>query len=174
MIEQFSSMERDAFHVSYLSDKITDAAFHGQAVRTVAYLRVSTAQQDVGSQRLAILKYARKHDFRIDDFIEATASGQASEKRRRLDELMHVLQRGDRLVVSELSRLGRSLRQIVAILEALAKARASGSQLGRPKGARWASHGSTARRTTSGVSSSWAFPRPPSSFMSTRGLKPSP
>ena len=100
----------------------SEAAFHGQAVKTVAYLRVSTAQQDLRSQRLAILEYARKHDFRIDDFIEATASGQASEKRRRLDELMSVLQRGDRLVVSELSRLGRSLGQIVAILDALAKA----------------------------------------------------
>ncbi len=65
---------------------------------------------------------SRKHDFRIDDFIEATASGQASEKHRRLDELMNVLQLGDRLVVSELSRLGRSLGQIVAILDALAKA----------------------------------------------------
>ena len=74
------------------------------------------------SQRLAILEYARAHDFRIDDFIEATASGQASEKRRRLDELTSVLQRGDRLVVSELSRLGRSLGQIVTILDALAKA----------------------------------------------------
>ena len=99
-----------------------EAVFHGQTVKTVAYLRVSTAQQDVRSQRLAILEYARRHDFRIDDFIEATASGQASEKRRRLDELMNVLQRGDRLVVSELSRLGRSLGQIVAILDALAKA----------------------------------------------------
>ena len=103
-------MECDAFHVSYLSDKIPEAVFHGQPVKTVAYLRVSTAQQDVGSQRLAILEYARKHDFRIDDFIEATASGQASEKRRLLDELMNVLQRGDRLVVSDLSRLGRSLK----------------------------------------------------------------
>ena len=91
-------------------------------MKTVAYLRVSTAQQDVRSQRLAILEYARKHDFRIDDFIEATASGQASEKRRRLDELTSILQRGDRLVVSELSRLGRSLGQIVAILDAFAKA----------------------------------------------------
>ena len=122
MAEQFSRMKRDAFHVSYLSDKIPEDAFHGQAVKTVAYLRVSTAQQDVRSQRLAIIVYARKHDFRIDDFIEATASGQASEKRRRLDELMNVLQRGDRLVVSELSRLGRSLGQIVAILDALATA----------------------------------------------------
>ena len=74
MTEQFSSMKHDAFHVSYLSDKIPETVFHSQAVKTVAYLRVSTAQQDVRSQRLAILKYARKHDFRIDDFIEATAS----------------------------------------------------------------------------------------------------
>ena len=91
-------------------------------MKTVAYLRVSTAQQDVRCQRLAILEYARIQGFPIDNFIEATASGQASEKRRRLDELMSVLQRGDRLVVSELSRLGRSLGQIVAILDALATA----------------------------------------------------
>ena len=44
LTEQFSSMERDVFHVSYLSDKIPEAVFHGQAVKTVAYLRVSTAQ----------------------------------------------------------------------------------------------------------------------------------
>ena len=43
MTEQFRSMERDVFHVSYLSDKIPEAVFHGQAVKTVAYLRVSTA-----------------------------------------------------------------------------------------------------------------------------------
>ena len=134
LTEQFSSMERDAFHVPYLSDKTPESVFHDHALKTVAYLRVSTAQQDLRSQRLAILKYARKHDFRIDAFIEATASGQASEKRRRLDELMNVLLRGDLLVVSELSRLGRSLGQIVAILDALAKARSSGRKLGRPKG----------------------------------------
>ncbi len=90
-------------------------------MKTVAYLRVSTPQQDLRSQRLAILEYARAHDFRVDDFIEATASGQASEKRRRLDELTSTLEPGDRLVVSELSRLGRSLGQVVTILDALAK-----------------------------------------------------
>ena len=36
-------MEHDRFHVPYLSDKIPEAVFHGQAVKTVAYLRVSTA-----------------------------------------------------------------------------------------------------------------------------------
>lgn len=43
------------------------------------------------AQRLAILEYARAHDLRVDDFIEATASRQASEKRRRLDELTRAL-----------------------------------------------------------------------------------
>ena len=85
LTEQFSSREHDAFHVPHLSDTIREAALHGQAVKTVAYLRVSTPQQDASSQRLAIVEYARKHDLHIDDFIEATASGQASEKRRRLD-----------------------------------------------------------------------------------------
>ena len=47
MIEQFSSMEHDAFHGSYLSDKTPEAVFHGQAVKTLAYLTVSTAQDAV-------------------------------------------------------------------------------------------------------------------------------
>ena len=37
MTEQFSSMERDAFDIPYLSYKIPEAVFHGQAVKTVAY-----------------------------------------------------------------------------------------------------------------------------------------
>ena len=76
-------------------------------MKTVASLRVSTAQQDVRSQRLAILEYARHHDVRIDEFIEATASGQASDKRRRLDELMHILQRGDRCISGPGGAAGR-------------------------------------------------------------------
>ena len=91
-------------------------------MKTIACLRVSTPQRDAGSQRLAILEYARKHGLQIDDFVEATARGQATAKHRRLDELIGILNRGDRLVVSELSRLGRSLGQIVTVLDGFAKA----------------------------------------------------
>ena len=91
-------------------------------MKTVAYLRVSTAQQDAASQRLAILEYARRQGFHIDEFIEATASARTPAKRRRLDHLMAMLEPGDRLVVSELSRLGRSLGEVVALLYAIAKA----------------------------------------------------
>ena len=177
-------MKCDTFHGSYLSHKIPKSVFHGQAVKTVAYLRVSTAQQNLRSQRLAILEYTRKHGFRTDDFIEATASRQASEKRQRLDELMHVLQRGDRLVVSELSRLCRSLGQIVAILDAIAKAMVSGWKLGHPKGSLGVSRlngkedairrflelglSKTAIAKLTGVSRTALY-----SFMRTRGLTPS-
>ena len=60
--------------------------------------------------------------IRIDDFIEATASARTNAKHLRLDQLMAVLEPGDRLVVSELSRLGRSLGEVVALLDAIAKA----------------------------------------------------
>lgn len=91
-------------------------------MKTVAYLRVSTPQQDADAQRLAVLEYARRYDLRVDEVLVAQASGRASEKNRRLDELMRLLQPGDRLIVSELSRLGRSLGQVVALLDRLAKA----------------------------------------------------
>ena len=62
MVSQFIDMESDNFHGRLPSNKIPETGFHQQTVKTVAYLRVSTAQQDAGSQRLAILEYARKHD----------------------------------------------------------------------------------------------------------------
>ena len=50
----------------------------------------------------------------------SSSKGSPTKHRRR--ELTSGLERGDRLVVSELSRLGRSLGQIVTIVDALAKA----------------------------------------------------
>ena len=90
-----------------MSNKIPKLPFYGQHVKTVAYLRVSTARQDAGSQRLAILEYARREGLRIDDFIEATASTRTNAKRRRLDQLMAAFEPGDRLVVSGLRRRER-------------------------------------------------------------------
>ncbi len=115
-------MERNAFHDPYLSIVIVKIPFHWHPMKTIAYLRVSTPQKDTGSQRLAILEYARKQGLNIDDFVEATASGTAAESRCRFDELMDSLARGDRLIVSELSRLGRSLSHVVTVLDNLARA----------------------------------------------------
>ena len=74
------------------------------------------------SQRLAILEYPREQGFQIDRFIEAKASGRATKKNRRLDHVMGELSGGDRLVVSELSLLGRSLGEVNDLLEEITKA----------------------------------------------------
>lgn len=90
-------------------------------MKTIAYLRVSTNVQDLNSQKLAILDFARKEGFGIDEFVEMTISSRRSQQRDQLLETIQGLNKGDRLVVSELSRLGRSLGQVIAIVDSLVK-----------------------------------------------------
>ncbi len=88
-------------------------------MRVIAYLRVSTARQDLDPQRLAIWDYAQKNRLTIDEFVTAKASSQKSMKRRGISDLLTILQPTDVLLVSELSRLGRSVGQIISIVEKL-------------------------------------------------------
>jgi len=98
-----------------------DKVFIEIPMKTVAYLRVSTSTQEINNQRLAILNYAHQHELRIDEFLEIQISSQRSTKDRGIDELLARLQTGDILLVSELSRLGRSLGQIIHIVDQLIK-----------------------------------------------------
>ena len=90
-------------------------------MKTVAYLRISTGSQDLANQKLAVLDYARQKRFAIDRFVEAQASSRKGRDQRRIEELLGALAAGDRLVVSELSRLGRSLGQVIQIVDELVK-----------------------------------------------------
>lgn len=90
-------------------------------MKTWAYLRVSTGGQDLDSQKLAILDFAQRERITIDTFFETKASSQRPRQRRYLDEVINQIDKGDRLVVSELSRLGRSLGQIIEIIDLLVK-----------------------------------------------------
>ena len=91
------------------------------ALKTVAYLRVSTRSQDLANQKLAILEFSQKRRFPIDQFIESRISSRKSPLERRIDEMLAALEPGDRLLVSELSRLGRSLSQVIQIVETLVR-----------------------------------------------------
>ena len=91
------------------------------ALKTVAYLRVSTRSQDLANQKLAILEFSQKRRFPIDQFIESRISSRQSPLQRRIDEMLGTLEPGDRLLVSELSRLGRSLSQVIQIVETLVR-----------------------------------------------------
>ena len=90
-------------------------------MKTVAYLRVSTRSQDLANQKLAILEFSQKRRFPVDQFIESRISSRKSPLERRIDEMLGTLQPGDRLLVSELSRLGRSLSQVIQIVETLVR-----------------------------------------------------
>jgi len=84
-----------------------------------AYLRASTDKQDLDQQRLQILDYARTHQLHVDEFVSITISSRKSAKERRIDELQQRLATGDTLIVTELSRLGRSTGQIISLIDEL-------------------------------------------------------
>lgn len=92
-------------------------------MKTIAYLRVSKDNQDVKNQKLAILEFARKDKMDISDFIEITVSSRRNPKARKIDRLLEELEAGDTLIVSELSRLGRSVSEIITIIDTLVKQR---------------------------------------------------
>ena len=84
--------------------------------KTVAYIRASTDKQDLNNQKLEILEYARQHSLKVDEFIEITISSRKTSKQRRIDELLGKLADSDVLIVTELSRLGRSASEVIALI----------------------------------------------------------
>jgi DNA invertase Pin-like site-specific DNA recombinase len=90
-------------------------------VGTVAYLRISTSGQDLDTQRFAILDYAQQHGLVVDRFVESQSSSRRTVGERGLRVVLDQLHAGDTLVVSELSRLGRSVGQIIQLLDELLK-----------------------------------------------------
>ena len=87
--------------------------------KIVAYIRASTDKQDVNNQRLEILEFARGRDIKVDEFIEITISSRKSTKQRRIDELVEKLVDSDTLIVTELSRLGRSTAEVISLVNNL-------------------------------------------------------
>jgi DNA invertase Pin-like site-specific DNA recombinase len=85
-------------------------------MKSVADLRVSTGSQDLANQKMAVLDYARQQRFTVDRFVEAQVSSRKDPAQRGIDDLLGTLAVGDRLIVSELSRLGRSLGQEIRML----------------------------------------------------------
>jgi DNA invertase Pin-like site-specific DNA recombinase len=89
--------------------------------RTVAYLRVSTRDQDVEKNKADILMLANRRDLGQVYFVEETVSGLVPWRQRQIAQVLDALQAGDRLVVSELSRLGRSMLECMEILSIAAQ-----------------------------------------------------
>lgn len=85
--------------------------------RTIGYLRVSTADQDLEKNKADILKLANEKKLGHVEWIEEKVSGTKDWKKREFGTAFDTLQKGDTIIVSELSRLGRSTLQILEIMQ---------------------------------------------------------
>lgn len=83
------------------------------------YIRVSTDKQTVENQRFEINRFIRKNGLVVDAWIEETISGTVAPSKRNLGKLISKTQKGDIIICSELSRLGRNMFMIMSILNKL-------------------------------------------------------
>ncbi len=86
-------------------------------MKAFAYLRVSTLEQNTDKNKLDILKFAKDKQLGSIEFIEEQISGRANFKERKLGKLLDKMHRGDVLIVPELSRLARSVSQILEVID---------------------------------------------------------
>ena len=80
------------------------------------YIRVSTDKQTVENQKFEIKEFCTIKNIKIDKWISETISATKKLNERKFGKLMKKLAKGDVVVVSEISRLGRNLMQIMGIL----------------------------------------------------------
>jgi len=80
------------------------------------YIRVSSDKQTTENQHFEITNYSKAKELPIDEWIEETISATKKLSDRKFGSLLEKMQKNDILIVTELSRLGRNLMQIMSIL----------------------------------------------------------
>ncbi len=83
------------------------------------YVRVSTQDQSVDSQKNIISRYCIDQKIMVDEWIELEMSSRKSTEMRRIDELLEKLSPEDTVISSELSRLGRSIKETLNTIETI-------------------------------------------------------
>ncbi|MDD2267895.1 recombinase family protein [Sulfuricurvum sp.] len=83
------------------------------------YIRVSTDKQDYDNQKHGILEYCNRLNLSPVEFISETVSSRVKLEERDVSRLIASLKSGDVLVTSELSRLGRSILEVMTIFKDL-------------------------------------------------------
>lgn len=83
----------------------------------IGYIRVSSNKQTLEHQHFEIEQYAKNQGLQIDTWVEEKISSRKALKNRKLGTLLDNLQENDILISCEISRLGRSLLEVMRILE---------------------------------------------------------
>lgn len=82
-----------------------------------AYCRVSTSHQTEENQHFVIEQFAAENNIHIDVWVEETISSGQKLSKRKLGKLIPKLKSGDILITTEISRLARSLMELMGILQ---------------------------------------------------------
>lgn len=82
----------------------------------IAYLRISTGKQHIANQQDEIMRFALSKDLEIHKWVTEVVSGKKAKKERKLGKTLRRLKQGDILIVTELSRLSRTLTEIMSIV----------------------------------------------------------
>ena len=83
---------------------------------TYAYVRVSTEMQTLENQEFEIRQWCINNNITVDQWVSESVSGTVPWESRKIGEMLRGMQSGDRLICTEISRLGRSLLMVMAIL----------------------------------------------------------
>lgn len=80
------------------------------------YIRVSTDKQTGENQKFEILRFCKTEKIKIYKWYEEKISGTQEVNKRQLGKLLKIVEEGDIIICSELSRIGRSLFMVMNIL----------------------------------------------------------
>jgi DNA invertase Pin-like site-specific DNA recombinase len=83
----------------------------------IGYIRVSSSKQTLEHQKYELEQFAGVNRLNIDKWIEEKISSRKSLRMRKLGKLLDELKSGDILISCEISRLERSLLEVMHILE---------------------------------------------------------
>lgn len=83
----------------------------------IGYIRVSSNKQTCEHQHFEIEQFAHQNNIIVDRWVEETISSRKALNKRQLGRLLEELKEGDILISAEISRLGRSLLEVMHILE---------------------------------------------------------
>ena len=81
-----------------------------------AYLRISTDKQYIRNQKEEILNYTAQNSLFVDKWITEIISGKISKESRKLGRLLRRVKKGDTIIVTEISRLSRTLVEVMEIM----------------------------------------------------------
>lgn len=101
---------------TFLEVPVFLCTFVEKSLMYYGYIRVSSDKQTVENQRFEITSFCLQQQITIDGWIEETISGTCTYKSRKLGKLLRKTRKGDVIICSELSRLGRNLFMIMEIL----------------------------------------------------------